>query len=447
MNDVPRRKMMKEPEPDLLRSLTSATPPMPPDPPQRPRAPKLGTFSALDIGSSKICCLMGRLDSDGAIRVLGTGLNAAKGIRSGAIVDLDAATDSIQRAVAEAENKSDQRVRDLWVNLSCGQPESHLFNVQWPVGGRAVTEHDIRRVVQEGARRAHVAGRDTIHVLPLMFTVDETQGVADPRQMRCDQLSARVHVIDAAASAVSNLLATVDRCRLEYPVLVSAPLASGLATLVEDERELGATVIDMGGGTTGMAVFAEGQLLHTAQLPVGGQHVTNDIARLLSTPVAQAERLKTLYGSAQPSPDDDREMLSISLVGEEEHHVHKIPRSEVVRFIKPRLEETFELARARLEAACLTRESGNRVVLTGGASQLPGAREMASRILDRQVRLGKPAHLRGLPEFASGPAFATAAGLLAWASGAGRLLPNVKIDEDEHQTLLGRIINFLKERV
>ncbi len=165
----------------------------------------------------------------------------------------------------------------------------------------------------------------------------------DPRGLHCDTLTARLHVVDAVTTALRTLDACLARCDLEIAELVSAPMAAGLATLVEDERQLGATVLDMGGGTTGMAVFAEGQLLHTAQLPIGGMHVTNDIARILSTPVAHAERLKTLYGSAQSSPDDEREMLPVPLVGEEEHQIAKVPRSMVVNIIQPRLEETFEM--------------------------------------------------------------------------------------------------------
>src|SRR6185312_14849039 len=227
----------------------------------------------------------------------------------------------------------------------------------------------------------------------------------------------------------------------------SAPMAAGLATLVADERELGATVIDMGGGTTGMAVFAESQLLHTSQLPVGGVHVTNDLARILSTPVAHAERLKTLYGSVQSSPDDDREMLPVPLVGEEEHQIAKVPRSMVVNVIRPRLEETFELVKERLDSSGLSRAAGMRVVLTGGACQLGGAREMAARILGRQVRLGRPQRLRGLPDSASGPAFATAAGLLAWASGEGRTMHDLDLAEERPAGFVRRVVNFLKERV
>ena len=222
------------------------------------------------------------------------------------------------------------------------------------------------------------------------FSVDQTDGVADPRGLFCEELTARLHIVDAVSTALRSLGACIARCDLDLGELVSAPMAAGLATLVADERELGATVIDMGGGTTGMAVFAEGQLLHTAQLPVGGVHVTNDLARMLSTPVAHAERLKTLYGNAQSCPDDEREMLPVPLVGEEEHQIAKVPRSMVVNIIRPRLEETFEMVKERLDSSGLTRAAGTRVVLTGGACQLAGARELAGRILNKQVRLGRP---------------------------------------------------------
>ena len=222
-------------------------------------------------------------------------------------------------------------------------------------------------------------------------------------------------------------------------------MAAGLSTLVEDERHLGVTLIDMGGGGTGMAVWSEGQVLHTAHLAVGGGHVTNDIARMLSTPVAHAEYLKTLYGNAEGSPDDEREMLPVPMVGEDEDHIARIPRSQVVRVVKPRLEETFEMVRDRLAQTGLAREAGNRVVLTGGASQLVGVREMAERILDRRVRLGRPLPLKGLDRNA-GPEAATAAGLLIWASGQGRRL--VDVDMGEHPPgWLKRLAVFIRDRV
>jgi cell division protein FtsA len=422
-------------------------PPNDTDEPARPRHGRSGPFGVLDIGTTKIVCLIGRTESDGSLRALGFGWQKGRGIRSGGIVDLDAAEKAIRVAVGQAEDMADTRLHSVTVNLTCGQPESRLFNVQWPVGGRAVEEQDVRRVVHEARVRAATDGREVIHALPLTFSVDQTDGVADPRGLFCEELNARLHIVDAGSTALRSLGACIARCDLDVGELVSAPMASGLATLVPDERELGATVIDMGGGTTGMAVFAEGQLLHTAQLPIGGQHVTNDLARMLSTPVVHAERLKTLYGNAQPCKDDEREMLPVPLVGEEEHQIAKIPRSMVVNVIRPRIEETFEMVKERLDSSGLTRAAGTRVVLTGGACQLAGARDLADRILNKQVRLGRPSALRGLPDSATGPAFATAAGLLAWTAGEGRTMRDVDLEVDRPTGFIRRIVNFLRERV
>jgi cell division protein FtsA len=432
MNDMSRRVL---PPPDDS------------DEPTRPRQGRSGPFGVLDIGTTKIVCLIGRTESDGSLRVLAFGWQKGRGIRGGGIVDLDAAEKAIRAAVGQAEDMADTRLHSVTVNLTCGQPASRLFNVQWPVGGRAVEEHDIRRVVHEARVRAVADGREVIHALPLTFSVDHTDGVADPRGLFCEELTARLHIVDAASTALRSLGACIARCDLDIAELVSAPMAAGLATLVPDERELGATVIDMGGGTTGMAVFGEGQLLHTAQLPIGGQHVTNDLARMLSTPVAHAERLKTLYGNAQSCKDDEREMLPVPLVGEEEHQIAKVPRSMVVNVIRPRLEETFEMVKERLDSSGLTRAAGTRVVLTGGACQLAGARDLAGRILNKQVRLGRPTALRGLPDSATGPAFATAAGLLAWSAGEGRAMQDVDLEVERPAGFVRRIVNFLRERV
>jgi cell division protein FtsA len=451
MNEISRRMLSpgRGEAPASARFDTAPiAPPLPTEPPRgrtlRPPRGNSGPVGVLDIGTTKIVCLIGRADGDGTIRVLGCGWQGARGVRGGGISDLEEAEQAIRTTVAQAEEMAEMRLRNVTVNLTCGQPESRLFNVQWPVGGRAITEQDVRRVMLEGRSRAWSEGRETIHSIPLAFDVDEMTGVDDPRGLHCETLAARLHIIDATATALRNLSTCIARCDLDIAELVSAPMAAGLATLVEDERQLGATVIDMGGGTSGMAVFAEGQVRHTAQLPIGGAHVTNDIARLLSTTVAHAERLKTLYGNCEGSPDDEREMLPVPLVGEEEHQISRIPRSSVVRIIRPRLEETFEMVRERLEGSGLGRAAGTRVVLTGGACQLPGAREMAARILGRQVRLGRPMNLRGLPDASSGPAFATAAGLLAWTAGQGRPLVDIDVVAERPPGLLGKFANFLR---
>ena len=414
---------------------------------ESPRHHRSGPFGVVDIGTTKVACLIGRVESDGTLRVLGFGWQKGRGLNSGDITDLDAAEKAIRACVGQAEDMADTRLRSVTVNLTCGQPESRLFNVQWPVGGRAVTENDIRGVLNEGRARAEIDGREPIHVLPLNFAVDATDHVIDPRGLFCSTLNARLHVIDAAATALRTLESCISRCDLEIEDLVSAPLAAGLSSLVPEERELGATIIDMGGGTTSMAVYADKQMMHTAYLPIGGLHVTKDLAIGLSTTLIHAERLKTLFGNVESSPDDDREMLPVPLMGEEDHQLAKVPRSMVVNIIRPRIEETFEYIKDRLDSSGMGRAAGNRVVLTGGACQLPGVREMAARMLSRQVRLGRPAALRGLPELASGPAFSTAAGLLSWAAGDGRAFQDINLDGELTVGLFRRLVNFLKERV
>lgn len=428
----------------------SRPPADPSSPPRRRRNGRSGTFGVLDIGSTKVVCVIARVEGGGAEgpepRALGFGWQRARGVRAGSVVDLEEAEAAIRAAVGQAEEMADTQLRGAIVNLSCGQPESRHQRIQWPIGGRAVTEPDLRAVIGEGQRRSAEDGRETVHAFPLGFAVDATPGVEDPRGMVCDSLAARLHLVDAAQTSLRNLGACLLRCDLEVEELVSAPFAAGLATLVEDEKQLGATVIDMGGGTTAMAVFGEGHLLHTAQLPVGGWNVTNDIARGLSTPLVHAERLKTLHGGVLSAPDDEREWLPVPLVGEDEDHIARIPRAMVVNIIQPRLEETFELVRDRLAAAGLAQEMGRRVVLTGGGSQLVGARELAARVLDRQVRLGRPHAVRGLPETASGPAFAATLGLLAWGAGEGRPLFDLLPGAERPPGTFRRLVDWLRDR-
>jgi cell division protein FtsA len=423
----------------------------PPAPPRRRRNGRGGTFGVLDIGSTKVVCVIARVENAGTDRAepraIGFGWQRARGVRAGSVVDLEEAEAAIRAAVGQAEEMADTQLRGAIVNLSCGQPASHHQRVEWTIGGRAVTEADLRAILGEGQRRSAEDGRETVHAFPLGFVADATPGVEDPRGMVCDQLSARLHLVDAAQTSLRNLGACLLRCDLEVEELVSAPFAAGLATLVEDEKRLGATVIDMGGGTTTMAVFGDGHLLHTAQLPVGGWNVTNDLARGLSTPLVHAERLKTLHGGVLSAPDDEREWLPVPLVGEDEDHIARIPRAMVVNIVRPRLEETFELAKDRLAAAGLSPDMiGRRVVLTGGASQLVGARELAARVLDRQVRLGRPHAVPGLPEAASGPAFAATLGLLAWGAGEGRPLINLLPGAERPPGMFRRLVDWLRDR-
>ncbi len=376
-----------------------------------------GPIATLDIGTTKVACFVARAGDDGALKVLGIGHHWSRGIRNGAVVDMEEAEASIRAAVDAAEQMADERIQDVVVNLSGGQPTSASVTVEVSIHGHEIGDADIRRMLD--LARDHTASdeRELIHAIPVGFTVDGNDGVRDPRGMFGARLAVTVHQVSAAVGPIRNLATVVQRCHLDIESRVVAAYASGLACLVDDEKDLGVTCIDMGGGTTTIAVFEGGHLVHTDSIPLGGVHVTNDIARGLSTPLAQAERLKTLYASATASPSDDREILKVPLVGEDEDGAaNQVPRSTLVQIVRPRLEETFELVRGQIEAAGFDRLASRRVVLTGGASQMQGVRELAALVLDKQVRLGRPAGFHGLPESTGGPAFATCAGLLRYAA-------------------------------
>jgi cell division protein FtsA len=436
-----------------MNQLTRLQNPMepPPAPGRRRRQARSGSFGVLDIGSSKIVCTIARIEGDGEPRVLGFGWQRSRGVKAGSITDLEEAERAIRAAVGQAEEMADTQLAGAIVNLSCGQPESRIQPVQWTIGGRAVTEADIRATLNE-ARRHNISPdnpemREMVHAFPLGFSVDATVGVDDPRGMICDSVGARVNIVDAASAALRNLAAGLGRCDMEVQELISAPYAAGLATLVEDEKQLGCTVIDMGGGTTSLAVFQEGHLVHAAQVPLGGIRVTADLAQCLSAPMADAEQLKVKYGSVHEAPQDEKEWLHVPQMGEDADQIARVPRAMVVRIVRPRLEEIFEEVRAKLEAAGVTQEMGRRVVLCGGASQLVGVRELAAQVLDRQVRLARPHQVRGLPEIASGPAFAVTCGLLAWANGEGRPLFNLDPGGERPPGMFRRLVHWFRERV
>ncbi len=382
-------------------------------------------IAALDIGSSKIGCLIGEVmpgprrgsaNATQQVKVLGVGHQASHGVRAGAVVDLDAAEKAIRLAVDAAERMAQKTVSEVFVNVSGGRPRCESQSAEVAVGGSTVTDDHVERVVMQAVASFDAGRRVIVHSTPLQFGLDEARGIADPLGMFGERLWAEVNLLTLEQGMLRNLALVVERCHLSVAGFVAAPYASGRSVLVEDETSLGVTLIEMGGATTSFAVFQDGHLTFSDVLPVGGQHITNDIARGLSTTIAHAERMKTLYGSALPSVWDDREMLSVPLVGEEGFDtVQKLPRSLLTGIIRPRLEETFEMIRERLERSPAARRAGRRVVLSGGASQLPGVRELASQHLDRHVRLGAPHSLPGLPDAARNQAFAVAIGLLNYA--------------------------------
>ncbi|MBT3238677.1 MAG: cell division protein FtsA [Rhodospirillaceae bacterium] len=379
--------------------------------------PLPGLVAALDIGTTKVCCLIAKPGGEAEMEVVGIGHHVSGGVKSGTIIDMERAEAGIRSTVEAAEQMAGENIREITVNVSCGEPRSRLIASNVSIAGHEVTDNDLRRVLDiDGLPDSELQDRQLLHTIPVGYSIDGNKGVRDPRGLRGKDLGVNMHMVTAADAPLMNLETAVSRCHLHVADKVVTPYASALATLVEDETSLGVTCLDMGGGTTSIAVFFDGELIHIDSIPVGGAHVTNDIARGLSAPLVDAERLKTLYGSAIPSPSDDREVIKVPLIGEEESgETNQVPRSVLVGIIRPRIEETFEMVRARLEQANFDKVSGRRIVLTGGASQLPGARELAATLLDKQVRLGKPKPLPGLAEAVSGPAFSACTGLLQFA--------------------------------
>ena len=414
-------------------------------------APKTrsGLVAALDVGTTKVCCLIAKPGgADRPARVVGIGHQAARGLRAGAIVDLEGVESSVRAAVEAAEQMAGENIRHVVVNYSGVGVASRLIAYEVAIGGHAIGDADVRRVMDpEAALEGKPADHELLHAIPVGYAIDGTRGVRDPRGLYGQRLGVNVHVITAPGAALRNLTTAVARGHLDVEQVVAGAYASALASLVEDEIQLGVTLIDMGGGTTSVAVFFDGELVHADCVPVGGMHVTKDIARGLSTPLAQAERLKTLYASVLPSPSDDREMIAVPLIGEENAaEPHQVPRSLLIGIVRPRIEEILELVRQRLEAAGFDKTAGRRVVLTGGASQLSGVRELVARMLDRQVRQGRPKAIEGLAEAVSGPAFSTAAGLLEFALKTPRAAEAAALAAGEHHSgRFGRLGQWLRE--
>lgn len=418
--------------------------------------PKGSLIAALDIGSSKIACFISRVkDDNGNIDLIGIGHQASRGIKSGTIIDLDAAESSIRQAVHAAEHMAAEvtrgyPLREVIINVPAVHTRSHLMRVDVQVLGEAITDNDIRRALakaqDQAIRQTDGHGIELIHTIPTAYRIDGHEGIKEPRGLFGQSLEVDVHLVTGNMGGLRNMASCIESSHLDITALCSSPYAAGLASLVDDEMDLGCTVIDMGGGTTSIAVFHGRELIYTDAIPVGGQHVTNDIAKGLTTSLTAAERLKTLYGGAMATMTDDKDLIDVPQLGEDDHiSPNHVPRSYLVSIIQPRLEETFEMVRSKLQDNGLTQIAGRRVVLTGGASQIAGLRELAQLVLDKQVRLGRPMRLQGLPDAASGPAFATTAGLMHYITERMEEMPSEIMSNVEAGSLFQRVKMWLKE--
>lgn len=381
--------------------------------------------ASLDIGSSKISCLIAEVlhskhrlpngHEQKALRILGLGHQASRGVKGGSIVDVDEVERAIRLCVDTAERMSQRTISEVYVNVSGGRPQSTCYRGQSVVQGNAVAPRDVDAVIASAVSQINPGRRTVLHLAPIQYQLDDTNGISAPLGMHGDSLGVDLSMVTVESAHLQNLALAVERSHLSVMGYVIAPYAAGKAVLVEDEMVLGTVLIEMGGATTGISIFHEGNLIFADSIPVGGMHVTSDIARGLQTSIAHAERMKNLWGSALGSVADDLEMLSVPSLGERGiDTVHKVPRSMLTGIIRPRIDEIFEMVCERLENCSLAHLGGHRFVLSGGASQLTGIREVATAWFGQQVRLGDPAPTAGMPEAARNPGFSVALGMLTY---------------------------------
>jgi cell division protein FtsA len=385
--------------------------------------------AALDIGSSKVVCLIGRLRPHGpqqvlvrrthAVEVMGYGHAAAHGIKAGTIVNLAQAEDAIRRAVDQAERMASVEIEAVVMSISAGRLSSELFAADIDLVGSTVGDGDIARVLEAGSRHSLRDGRAILHSLPVGYSLDGVGGIRDPRGMLGSRFGVDMHIATADIAAARNLILAVERCHLDVEAMVASPYVAGLAALADDEADLGSAVVDLGAGTTTLAVFVGGRLVHLDGFALGGHHITMDLARGLNARVSDAERIKTLYGSVHAGASDERDMITVPPLNEDERdQTQFVSRAMLVGIIRPRVEEILEMVRDRLANSGIAGERRGHVIFTGGSSQLTGLPDLAAKILGRPVRVGRPLGIGGAPDAAKGPAFAVAAGLLVYPQAA-----------------------------
>ncbi|CAM4148051.1 cell division protein FtsA [Palleronia rufa] len=396
----------------------------------RQNAIQRGVIAILDVGTSKIACLVlrfdgetepgegvGRMAGQSRFRIIGAATTRSRGVRFGEVDAMHETERAIRTAVQAAQKMAQVRVDHVIAAVSGGQPRSYGLAGEVVLGGAQVSERDVAQVLAACDMPDVGPGREVLHAQPVNFALDHRSGLQDPRGQVGDVLSCDLHMLTVDDRVVANLIHCVKRCDLELAGLASSAYVSGIASLVEDEQELGAACIDMGGGATGLSIFWRKHLIYADAVSMGGDHVTADISKGLRVSLATAERVKTLHGGAVATSMDDRDLIELGgETGDWDLDRRTASRAELIGIMRPRVEEILEEMRSRLDVAGFETLPSRQIVLTGGASQIPGLDTLAPRILGQQVRIGRPLRVAGLPEKATGPAFASAVGLCLFAA-------------------------------
>jgi cell division protein FtsA len=381
--------------------------------------------ASLDIGTSKIACMIARLKpcppSDAlrgrthAVELIGYSQIRSLGVKAGAVADLAECEQAVCQAVAAAEDMAKVQVESVLLSVSAGRLQGQLIEAAADVKGGAVTAADVARVTSAGMHHATGEGRTVLHALPIGYSIDGVKGIRDPKGMVARQFGVDMNVVTGDAAVAKNLMLVVERCHLNVEAMAASPYVAGLSVLTDDEADLGAAVVEMGAGTTTIATFSAGRFMHASGFALGGQHITMDLARGLSACIADAERIKTLYGTVLTGGSDTHELMSVPSAGDDELDVPQIvSRATIANIIRHRAEEIFEMVRDRLADSPFAAEPKARVVLSGGASQLTGTLELATRVLNRPVRIGRPLGFSRLSSEAKGASFAVPSGLLVY---------------------------------
>ncbi|MCD6519961.1 MAG: cell division protein FtsA [Anaerolineae bacterium] len=372
------------------------------------------TIVGIDVGTTKICTLIGQVADDGALQIIGVGVAPSRGVRKGVITDLEQAAQAIGESVQKAERISGYPIVEAYIGLGGSHIASQNSRgvVAIGKGDRPVDHDDIERAMESAQAIAIPHNRRIIHSIPREFIIDGQDGIKNPLGLMGYRLEVEAHIITGAVTSIQNLVRCVEMNGVEVADLVLQPLASSEAVLTQEEKDMGVALVDMGGGTTDVAIYVDGSVWETLVFAIGGNHITNDIAVGLRTPFATAEDIKIRYAHALPSAVEEKEVIEVATFGEE--GLQTIPRRELCRIVAARTEEMFDLISREIKRSGFDSLLSAGVVLTGGTANLRGVREVASRVLQLPVRIGMPQRLRGLVEAISSPAYATSVGLLLW---------------------------------
>ena len=406
------------------------------------KKPANNLIVGLDIGTSKVVAIVGEVTVEGDIDIIGIGTQASRGLKKGVVVNIESTVQSIQRAVEEAELMAGCQIRSVYAGIAGSHIRSINSHGIVAIKDKEVTAADVARVIDAAKAVAIPADQRILHVLPQEFVIDNSEGIRDPISMSGVRLEAKVHLVTGAMSAAQNIIKCVRRCGLEVDDIILEQLASSAAVLTEDEKELGVCLVDIGGGTTDIAVFSDGAIRHTAVIPIAGDQVTNDIAVALRTPTQYADDLKIKYACALRQLASEDETIEVPSVGDREPR--RLARQTLAEVVEPRYEELLSLVQAELRRSGFEEICAAGVVLTGGSSKMEGAIELAEEIFHMPVRLGYPQHISGLVDVVRNPIHSTGVGLLLFGNRQQSGLSSYQLDENSEAGVLARMKSWFQ---